>query len=105
MRTVRVSLDDSVKPPDLDMQFKMAWMFRQKIRFEMDATQCRNVSLKRILSMKEVLDFHRPNSKKYIDHTVVFVKSRVAQFALRAALLILRTERPVYIKLAKKPKW
>jgi|SRR6056300_1357446 len=100
-KTIHISLNDSIRPFDLDVHFRYAWMFRQKVRFVMDATQCRNVSVGRILSMKEVLDVHRPYSKKYIDHTVVLVKSRVAQFALRAALMIIRTERPVYIKLVK----
>ena len=63
----------------------------------LDATDCRKISVGRILSMKGVLDEHRYSSRKYIDHTVVLVNSRFARFILRAGLAIIRTERPVYI--------
>jgi hypothetical protein len=96
-RSIRINLTDSTKPKDLDMHFRRAWLFNEPVQFVMDTTDCRQISLNRILSMKEVLDKHRENSRKYIDHTVVIVKSGFVRFLLRTGLSIIRTERPVYI--------
>jgi hypothetical protein len=100
-RSIRINLTDSTKPKDLDMHFRRAWLFNEPVRFVMDTTDCQQISLNRILSMKEVLDKHRENSRKYIDHTVVIVKSGFVRFLLRTGLSIIRTERPVYISTQK----
>ena len=94
---VAIKLDDTTSASDLDSFFTGIWSQDRRVRVVLDATECKKISLGRILSMKGVLDEHRYSSRKYIDHTVVVVSSRFARFILRAGLAIIRTERPVYI--------
>jgi len=96
---VAIKLDDSTSANDLDAFFIGVWSQDRRVRVVLDATECKKISLGRILSMKSVLDEHRYTSRKYIDHTVIVVNSRFARFILRAGLSIIRTERPVYIKI------
>ena len=97
---VAIKLDDTTSASDLDSFFTQIWSQDKRVRVVLDATECKKISLGRILSMKGVLDEHRYSSRKYIDHTVVVVSSGFARFILRAGLVIIRTERPVYIKRA-----
>ncbi len=97
---VAIKLDDTTSASDLDSFFTGIWSQDRRVRVVLDATECKKISLGRILSMKGVLDEHRYSSRKYIDHTIVVVSSRFARFILRAGLAIIRTERPVYIKRA-----
>lgn len=92
-----IRIKDTTTPQDLDSMFTHAWSYKKPIRFVMDVTECKNVSLGRILSMKGVLDHHRPNSRKYIDYTTIIVKSRLAKTLLSLGLSIIKTERPVKI--------
>lgn len=92
-----IKIMDTTKPYDLDCMFTHAWSYNKPVRFVIDVTECRNISLGRVLSMKKVLDRHRPNSKKYIDYTTVYVKSWLAKTVLNLGLSIIKTERPVYI--------
>ena len=94
---VAIKLDDTTSASDLDSFFTGIWSQDRRVRVVLDATECKKISLWRILSMKGVLDEHRYSSRKYIDHTVVVVNSGFARFVLRAGLAIIRTERPVYI--------
>ncbi len=94
---VAIKLDDTTSASDLDSFFTGIWSQDRRVRVVLDATECKKISLGRILSMKGVLDEHRYSSRKYIDHTVVVVNSGFARFILRAGLAIIRTERPVYI--------
>ena len=96
-----IKIRDTTTPHDLDCIFTHAWSYKKPIRFVMDVTECRNISLGRVLSMKKVLDRHRPNSKKYIDYTTVYVKSWLAKTVLNLGLSIIKTERPVYISNPK----
>jgi len=97
----KIKIKDSTTPEILDSLFEHAWTYRKPMTFMIDVTGCRNVSLGRILSMKGVLDKHRQNSRRYIEHSEVMVKSRFVRTLLNIGLSIIRTERPVYIKLAK----
>ena len=97
----KIKIRDSTTPEILDSLFEHAWTYQKPVKFVIDVTGCRNVSLGRILSMKGVLDKHRPNSRRYIEHSEVMVKSRFMRTLLNLGLSIIRTERPVYIKLAK----
>ena len=97
----KIKIRDSTTPEILDSLFEHAWTYQKPVKFVIDVTGCRNVSLGRILSMKGVLDKHRQNSRKYIEHSEVMVKSRFVKTLLNIGLSIIRTERPVYIKLAK----
>lgn len=92
-----LKISDTTTPYDLDCMFTHAWSYNKPVRFVIDVTECRNISLGRVLSMKKVLDRHRPNSKKYIDYTTVYVKSWLAKTVLNLGLSIIKTERPVYI--------
>jgi hypothetical protein len=92
-----IRIKDTTTPQDLDSMFTHAWSYKKPVRFVMDVTECKNVSLGRILSMKGVLDHHRPNSRKYIDYTTIIVKSRLAKTLLSLGLSIIKTERPVKI--------
>ena len=93
----KIKVVDTTTPNDLDAFFTHAWTYRRPVRFTIDVTECKRVSLGRILSMKGVLDKHRPNSRKYIDHSTIVVKSQWAKTLLNVGLSIIRTERPVYI--------
>jgi hypothetical protein len=97
----KIKIRDSTTPEILDSLFEHAWTYQKPVKFVIDVTGCRNVSLGRILSMKGVLDKHRSNSRKYIEYSEVMVKSRFVKTLLNIGLSIIRTERPVYIKLAK----
>ena len=94
---VGIKLDDTTSANELDSFFTRVWSHDRRVKIVLDATDCRKISVGRILSMKGVLDEHRYSSRKYIDHTVVLVNSRFARFILRAGLAIIKTERPVYI--------
>ena len=97
----KIKIRDSTTPEILDSLFEHAWTYQKPVKFVIDVTGCRNVSLGRILSMKGVLDKHRQNSRRYIEHSEVMVKSRFVKTLLNIGLSIIRTERPVYIKLAE----
>ena len=94
---VGIKLNDTTSASELDSFFTQVWSQDRRVKIVLDATDCRKISLGRILSMKGVLDEHRYSSRKYIDHTVVLVNSRFARFILRMGLAIIKTERPVYI--------
>jgi hypothetical protein len=92
-----IKIRDTTKPQDLDSMFTHAWSYKKPVQFVIDVTECRKVSLGKVLSMKEVLDRHRPNSRKYVDCSTIFVKSWLAKTVLSLGLSIIKTERPVYI--------
>jgi hypothetical protein len=92
-----IKIRDTTTPNDLDSMFTHAWSYKKPVRFSIDVTDCKKVSLGKVLSMKKVLDHHRPNSRKYVDYSTIFVKSRLAKTILNLGLSIIRTERPVYI--------
>ena len=94
---VGIKLNDTTSASELDSFFTQVWSQDRRVKIVLDATDCRKISVGRILSMKGVLDEHRYSSRKYIDHTVVLVNSRFARFILRVGLSIIKTERPVYI--------
>ena len=97
----KIKIKDTTTPDMMDSFFEDAWTYRKPVKFVIDVTECKKVSLGRILSMKGVLDKHRQNSMRYIEHSEVMVKSRFVKTLLNIGLSIIRTERPVYIKLAK----
>ena len=66
-----------------------------------DATKCSNLSVRRMLSIKGVLDKHREDSRANIDFSVIFVKSNFVRNIIRLGLSIIKTERPVYVETLK----
>ena len=95
---LRIGITDETTPEDLDRYFTNIWRHRKKVVLLFDTTQCDNISLRRAMEMKSVLNKHRSNSRKFIDHSQILVKSNFTKNVLRAALYIIRTERPVYVK-------
>jgi len=93
-----MKIRDTTTPHDLDSMFTHAWSYNKSIQFMIDVTECKKVSLGRVLSMKKVLDHHRPNSRRYMEYSTIFVKSRLAKNLLKLGLSLIGTERPVYIK-------
>ena len=95
----KLKVTDAMTSDHLDTFFVRTWAFNKKIKLEIDATKCKNVSLRRVLSMKKVLDEHRPYSKKYIEDSTIYVKTNFARRILQVGLLFIRTERPVYVRV------
>ena len=97
--TFKFKITDTTTSNDMDSFFYDVWSRNVSVYLLLDTTSCKKVSLTRILSIKNVLNKHRNNSKKYIDYTTILVKSRLVKNILRVGLSILRTERPVYIRV------
>ena len=99
VKTFQYDITDITSPVHMDLFLNYVWSHNQKVHIILDTTRCKKTSLSRILSMRDVLNKHRPNSDKYIDHTTVFVKSRWVKTLLNIGLSIIRTERPVKISI------
>lgn len=97
IRSFQLNVTDSTTPRHLDLFFNYVWSHNQKVHVILDTTGCKKASLSRVLSMREILNKHRPNSKKFIDHTTILVRSRLAKTLLNIGLSIIRTERPVHV--------
>lgn len=95
-----LTITDSTSPKNLDTFLNTVWNFNKPVRIELNTVYCNNVSLGRVLSMKKVLDRHRPNSRKYIEYSTIVVGSQIARRILQVGLFLMRPERPVYIKVA-----
>jgi len=94
---LRIGITDDTTPQDLDRYFTNIWKHQKKIVLLFDTTQCSNISLRRAMQMKSVLNKHRSNSRKFIDHSEIVVKSNLMKNVLKTALYIIRTERPIHI--------
>ena len=97
MLRLNIGITDYTTPEDLDRYFTQIWKHRKKVVLVFDTTQCCNLSLRRALKMKSVLNKHRLNSRMFIDHSEIVVKSKLAKTILHTALCIIRTERPVKV--------
>ena len=98
-RTCSLSVSDETTPERLDMIFNSIWAMEERVKFEINTTRCNNISLGRILSMKNVLDLHRPNSRKYLESSTILVKTQITRRLLQFGLALIRTERPVYVRV------
>lgn len=97
MTYVRIGITDDTTPEDMDRYFAQLWRHNKRVVLVFDTTQCSNVSLRRALGIRSVLNKHRENSRKFIDHSQILVKSNFVKNVLRTALCIIRTERPVKV--------
>jgi len=97
MIKLHIGITDETTPEDMDRYFTQIWQHQKKAILVFDTTQCSNVSLRRAMRMKSVLNKHRENSRKFIDHSQILVKSNFVKNVLRTALCIIRTERPVVV--------
>ena len=94
---VRIGITDDTTPEDLDRYFTNIWRQNMKVALILVTTQCDNISFKRAMQVKSILNKHRSNSRKFIDHSEILVKSGFIRNILRTALCVIRTERPVRI--------
>jgi hypothetical protein len=101
MTYVRIGITDDTTPEEMDRYFTQIWRHNRRVVLVFDTTQCDNVSLRRALRMKTVLNKHRENSRKFIDHSQILVRSNFTKNILRTALCIIRTERPVVVVKVK----
>ena len=97
MLRLNIGITDDTTPEDLDRYFTQIWKHQKKAVLVFDTTQCSNVSLRRAMRMKSVLNKHRENSRKFIHHSQILVTSNFVKNVLRTALCIIRTERPVFV--------
>ena len=89
-------------PAHLDSFFTQLWKKNNRVKLLIDASQCSNISLRRVMSIKGVLDKHRSNSRENIDFSVIFVKSNFVRNIIRLGLNFIKTERPVFVELLPK---
>jgi hypothetical protein len=101
MTHVRIGITDDTTPEEMDRYFTQIWRHNRRVVLVFDTTQCDNISLRRALRMKSVLNKHRENSRKFIDHSQILVRSNFTKNILRTALCIIRTERPVVVVKVK----
>jgi hypothetical protein len=95
----KLIITDKTTPEHLDLMFNSIWGMEEKVKLRINTTACRRVSLGRVLSMKKVLDRHRPNSQKYIEDSTIEVRSHFARRVLQVGLALIGTERPVYVEV------
>lgn len=86
---------------NLDVFFTQLWKKNDRVKLIIDATTCTNISLGKVLSIKSVLDKHRKDSRDNIDFSVIFVKNNFVRQIIRLGLNFIKTERPVYVELAR----
>ncbi len=99
-RTCSLMITDTTNPRHIDLFLNSVWgRYNEPVNLELNTTQCNNVSIRRILSMKKVLDHHRPNSRKYVESSTIIVGSQFARRVLQVGLFLVRPEKPVFIKV------
>ena len=94
-------MTNDTSPAHLDSFFTQLWKKNNRVKLVIDASQCSNMSVRRVLSIKGVLDKHRGDSRENIDFSVIFVKSNFVKNIIRMGLSIIKTERPVYVETLK----
>ena len=100
-RVCSLMITDSTRPKHLDLFFNSVWNFNEPVSLELNTVYCNDISLRRILSMKKVLDHHRPNSRKYVESSTILVGSNFARRILQVGLFLVRPERPVFVRVAQ----
>jgi hypothetical protein len=100
MLTIRLGITDDTTASDLDRYFTSVWCHREPVKLVFDTTHCSRISLRKVLSLRRVLNKHRGDARKYIDHSEVLVKNALTRRVLSMAMCIIRTERPVKISTA-----
>lgn len=94
----RLTLSNNTTAEEVDTFFSNVWKSNTtKTHIIIDTSNCTNISIKKIVSFKHVLDKHRENSRKHIDYSTVVVKNTIVAAIIRTSLCILKTERPVRI--------
>ena len=94
----RLTIMNNTLAEDIDIFFTNMWKSKHKTHLIIDTSNCENITLKRALSLKYVINKHRKNSIKYIDHSTVIVKSKLTSAVVKTALFLFRTTRPVKVE-------
>lgn len=92
---------NTTTPAHLDSFFTHLWGKKEKVKLMIDASQCSNISVRKVLSLKGVLDKHRDESRENIEFSVIFVRSKFIRNIIRLGLTVIKTERPVYVETLK----
>ena len=98
-RVCSLLITDSTNPKHLDLFLNTIWRTKEPVKIELNTVHCNNISISRILSMKNVLDRHRPKSREYLESSTIFVKSNLARRVMQLGLFFMRPEKPIYIKV------
>ncbi len=77
---VAIKLDDTTSASDLDSFFTGIWSQDRRVRVVLDATECKKISLGRILSMKGVLDEHRYSCRSQFGICTICVTCRFGDY-------------------------
>ena len=93
---------NDMTPGHLDSFFTQLWEKNNRVKLIIDASRCSNITPRRIMSIKGVLDKHREYSRENIDFSVIFVKSGFVRNIIRLGLNFIKTERPVFVELLPK---
>lgn len=93
MLTLRVGITDNTEETDLDRYFTNVRSYGRPVVLVFDTTQCSRITLNKALSFRRVLSKNRA----FVDHSEILVRGALARRVLRAALCIVRPDRPVKI--------
>ena len=75
-----------------------AYAPNKPVQFVFDLRRITRVPSKQSIgALSEVLERHRPTTRRLLQHSTVRVRSRWLAFAARAALVLVRPERPVRV--------
>lgn len=94
----RLNITNKTSVEDMDTYFTNLWKSNQKLHLIIDTTHSNNITLKRALTLKSIVDKHRCDSIRYIDHSTIIVKSKLIRTVVKTALFFLKTSRPVQVK-------
>lgn len=102
MTIATFEVTNDTTPAHLDVFFTDLWKRPGRVKLVIDASRCSNISFRRIVSVKSVLDAHRQNSRDHLEFSLVYVGSRFVRNIIRVGLRFIGTERPVYVETLKR---
>lgn len=107
----RINISKKTTPNDLDQELETIWVEAKKSFFRnnkynltFDTSEYKWIPLSKVLTVKSVLDKHSDNTKKYINQSEVLVQNVLMENIIKAALLVIKTEHPVYVTKINKLK-
>lgn len=94
----KFNITNKTTSEDMDLFFTNLWRSKLKTHLVIDTTHSDNITLKRALSLKHIVDKHRDDSIRYVDRSTVIVNSRLTSAVVKTALFFLKTSRPVHVE-------
>ena len=85
---VNIQINDTTTPDDLDRYFTYIFSHRRKVNLSIDTTQSSNISLRRTMRLKSILNKHRSNSREFIEYSDIYVKNNFTRSILRTILYV-----------------